>query len=362
MEAFRKDPTRDETGPSSGTGGYPLGAHSLLPVVHDPNSAAGRDALGIPPSEVPEFAHVRFVPFRERAGDEASCANLYAPQEPRILGASHAFVAAGRFSFQASLASSAEEQRNPWLLLESLPADGTIPAIGDANTIQYMLHRSIGDHMTVRGSTGTAIRLRLVGALRDSMLQGELIVSDANFLRAFPAVEGSRFFLLETPAASAGALVGPLQERLADWGFAVQLSRDRLAGYHEVENTYLSTFQSLGALGLVLGTVGLAAVLLRNVLERRKELGLLRAVGYRRSALALVIVSENILLMMVGLACGAVSAAIAIVPTIAARGGALPVGMIGVLLVTVLVVGVFSSLLAVAAALRSPLLGALRSE
>ena len=52
---------------------------------------------------------------------------------------------------------------------------------------------------------------------------------------------------------------------------------DRIAAFHRVENTYLSTFQSLGALGLLLGTAGLAAVLLRNVLERRRELALLRA-------------------------------------------------------------------------------------
>ena len=56
---------------------------------------------------------------------------------------------------------------------------------------------------------------------------------------------------------------------------------ERLARFHRVENTYLSTFQTLGGLGLLLGTVGLATVLLRNVLERRRELALLAAVGYR---------------------------------------------------------------------------------
>jgi ABC-type antimicrobial peptide transport system permease subunit len=214
----------------------------------------------------------------------------------------------------------------------------------------------------VRGSDGAAVRLRLVGALRNSMLQGELVVADANFLRAFPGVEGYRFFLLDVPAASAASLVEPLQARLSDWGFAVERSRERLAAYHRVENTYLSTFQALGALGLVLGTIGLAAVLLRNVLERRKELALLRAVGYRQPTLGLIIVSENILLMIIGLACGTIPALVAIVPAIAARGGAFPLGMIALLLITVLVAGVLSSLLAVAAAFRSPLLGALRSE
>jgi ABC-type antimicrobial peptide transport system permease subunit len=194
------------------------------------------------------------------------------------------------------------------------------------------------------------------------MLQGELVIGDVNFLRAFPGAEGFRFFLLDVPAASAASLVEPLQERLSDWGFAVERSRDRLAAYHRVENTYLSTFQALGALGLVLGTIGLAVVLLRNVLERGKELALLRAVGYRQPTLGLIIVSENILLMMIGLGCGTIPALVAIVPAIAARGGALPLGMIALLLVTVLAAGVLSSLLAVAAAFRSPLLGALRSE
>ena len=69
--------------------------------------------------------------------------------------------------------------------------------------------------------------------------------------------------------------------RPADLGADAMPTAERLAEFHTVENTYLSTFQTLGGLGLLIGTVGLAAVVLRNVLERRRELALLRAVGYR---------------------------------------------------------------------------------
>ncbi len=362
VEAFRNEAPATELGPGSGTGGYPLVAHSSLAIVVNPNSAAGREVLGIPASEVAELAQVGFVSFRQTAGDDASCANLYAPKEPRILGAPREFVAAGRFSFHDSLASTPEDRRNPWRLLEVASQDGVVPAIGDANTIQYILHRGLGDEVTLRGSNGRPVRLRLVGALQDSSLQGELIIADSQFLRLFPGVEGFRFFLLDVPASSAGAIIGPLQDRLADWGFAVERSTDLLAAYHRVENTYLSTFQSLGALGLLLGTIGLAVVLLRNVLERRNQLALLRAVGYRRSDLALIIVSENAMLMIAGLACGTVAALVSAAPALQARGGAFPIGMVLVLLVTVLVVGLLSSLVAVAAAFRTPLLGALRSE
>jgi putative ABC transport system permease protein len=362
MEAFRRDPQSVSLEPTSGTGGYPLLADSALPIVYDPNSMAGREALGIPESEVPELAQVKFVPFRVRPGDDASCLNLYAPQEPRILGAAHWFLTGARFSFQDSLASTPEQKRNPWLLLESAHPDGTIPAIGDANTIQYILHLSAGRELTVHRSDGTSARLRLVAALRDSILQGELVISEANFLHAFPDQEGYRFFLLDVPPARAASLAQPLMERLADWGFNVESSRERLAAYHKVENTYLSTFQSLGALGLILGTAGLATVLLRNVLERRQELAIMRAVGYRRQILSVIIVAENVVLMICGLACGTICALLAILPALHARGNPFPGAMVGLILIAVLFAGLTSSFLAVIAAFRSPLLDALRSE
>ncbi len=362
VEAFRREPDVTTLDRASGTGGYPLLADTDLPMVFDPNSAEGREALGIPKTEVPELARVKFVPFRARPGDDASCLNLYAPQEPRILGASRSFIHEARFSFQDSEASTPEQRSNPWLLLESDFQDGAIPALGDANTIQYILHLGLGRELTVRGSAGTTVRLRLVAELRDSILQGELLISEANFLRVFPDREGYQFFLLETPEADAASLIRPLEEHLSDWGLSVESSRERLASFHRVENTYLSTFQSLGALGLVLGTIGLATVLLRNVLERRQELALLRAVGYRRQVLAGLIVAENAGMMICGLACGTACALVSIFPALNTRGTPFPAAMVGFILIAVLIVGLTSSLLAAVAAFRSPLLEALRSE
>ena len=59
----------------------------------------------------------------------------------------------------------------------------------------------------------------------------------------------------------------------------------RRNAFNAVQNTYLGTFQILGGLGLLLGSAGLGIIVLRNVLERRGELGLLLAVGFRPRAL-----------------------------------------------------------------------------
>ena len=216
--------------------------------------------------------------------------------------------------------------------------------------------------MTIHGDGGTPVRLRLVAALKDSIFQGEVLISESNFLRIFPGHQGYQFFLLDLPPARSAGLRKPLQEALSDWGFNIESSQEHLAAYHRVENTYLSTFQSLGALGLVLGTLGLATVLLRNVLERRQELGILRAVGYRNRTLSSVILYENLVLMCWGLAAGSICAFLAIMPALQSRGASFPFAASGLILISVLMAGLVSSVIAVIAALRSPLLSALRSE
>jgi hypothetical protein len=332
LDAFRKD------GSSAGTGGFPLVADSVLPLV----------ALNVPPLD-----GVQFVPFRVRPGDDTSCLNLYQPRRPRILAPPATFLRSANFPFQ-----SAEGQaKNPWLLLEGKLAGGAIPAIADANSMTYVLHRKLGEEFELDG-----VRFRIVAALQDSLFQGELIVSEANFLRLFPDTAGYRFFLVNAPPGKEEETTRVLEDGLSDYGFDVQSAPARLAAFHRVENSYLETFRALGALGLLLGTVGLLAVVMRNVLERRRELALLRAVGYRPRHLAVMVLAENLFLLVVGLGTGAVCAAVAVAPAVSVRGGHLPVMSLGVLLGLVLAAGMLASLAATAVALRSGVLDALRSE
>ena len=102
--------------------------------------------------------------------------------------------------------------------------------------------------------------------------------------------------------------------------------------------------------------------MLRNVLERRRELALLRAAGFRPRHLAAMVLSENLFLLAAGLAAGTLSAAVAVAPVIAMRGGHLPLASLAVLLGLVLAAGSVASIVATAVALRAPVLDALRSE
>jgi putative ABC transport system permease protein len=367
VDAFRRDGSIATGGRQSSVGGYQLLVETLLPIAHDPNSREGRQALNL----AALGAVLTIEPFRLLPGEDVSCLNLYAPTNPRILAPSDAFLAEGRFAFQSSLAETEAERANPWLLLNRAePPSGpsaspVIPVIVDANSMTYVLHRRLGDEIVLAWGTGE-IRLRIVAALRDSIFQRELLMSQANFLRLFPEQEGFHLLLVETPALTAAQVeevARRIEDALGDLGADATVTADRLAEFHRVENTYLSTFQTLGALGLLLGTVGLAAVLLRNVLERRRELALLGAVGYQPQHFLLMAMAENALLLVSGLAAGAVCAAIAIAPALAERGGRIPLTSGGALMLfAVFATGLLSSIVATRGAIRGRLLESLRSE
>jgi ABC-type antimicrobial peptide transport system permease subunit len=129
-----------------------------------------------------------------------------------------------------------------------------------------------------------------------------------------------------------------------------------------VENTYLSIFQVLGGLGLLLGSAGLAIVVARNVLERRREFGLLEAVGFRARQLRRLVFAEHRWLIVAALVIGAGSALVAVWPSLAEKAGGFPLREVALLLAALALGCVFWTWVATRVALRGSGVNALRSE
>jgi putative ABC transport system permease protein len=362
--AFRRGAPEDARDVNGGTGGYTLFAESVAPLLFDPGTTEGRDELGLVTAGLQPrvLDDTTIMRFRLRPGEDGSCLNLYKPTSPRIVAPARPFVEAGGFRFGATMAETEAERSNPWLLLDRTFPDGAVPVIGDGNSLQYVMHVGVGDDILVPGPGGTPIALRVVGALNDSVFQSELIIGETQFTRLFPRIEGYRFFVARPPEGRDQEVTTALEEGLSDFGFDVQSTAARLAAYHRVENTYLATFQALGGLGLLLGTLGLGAILLRNVLERRRELALLQAVGYEGRTLGWMVVAESVALMAAGIAAGTLSAALAVAPAIASRATSLPIASTLLVLAAVFAAGLLSSVLATRAAAASPLLASLKAE
>jgi ABC-type antimicrobial peptide transport system permease subunit len=377
VEAFRRRVDAHEA-VMQANGGFALVGESDLPLFRDLNSEEGRrevrdklvpiyrDESGGDNISAERRAkqaaalleQVRVVAFRVQAGDDASCLNLYQPLRPRLLGVPVSFIEREQsgFQFAATTAHTAAEQANPWVLL--LPQEDEAPVFGEKNTVEWMLKSKLGGRITLPPDHA----LRIDGLLSDSIFQSSLLASEPNFLRMYPGHEGYNFFLIQTPDGEESEVRRVLETAFADRGFQATPTVERLNAYFAVENTYLSTFQALGGLGLVLGSLGLAVVLLRGVWERRGELALLRALGYRHATLGWLVLAENAFLLLVGLLAGTVSALVAVSPHLLSGAGAIPWTHLLALLAGVVLVGLTAGALATVSTLRAPLILALRRE
>lgn len=357
--ANRKDAFTDSHRRDSGTGGFALLGESSIGILQDLNSNAERKSLELEGLE--ELEEVDIVQLRVRDGDDASCLNLNRAQNPRLLGLEPGQLRQrGAFGFMAAIEGLNVD--DGWGLLESKAGADVVPAIGDYATIIWAFGKRMGDEIEYVDEKGRTFRLRLVGMLKNSVLQGNLVIAEDEFVRRFPSEEGYRMFLIDAAEKDQGEVSEKLSGRLLDFGLDLTPTAQRLAQFNTVENTYLSIFELLGGLGLILGSVGIGLVVLLNALERRGEMAMLRAVGFGKKMLKQMVIYEYGSLMLFGLGCGVVAALVAIRPVLRSPGAEVPYVSLAITIGAIGASGILWIWLAATFTLSGRVLDALRHE
>jgi len=412
VDSFRKGAPEDSARRNSGTGGFAFIGESSAPIYEDLNSAKGRDAYAL---DDKLMSGVRVVQMRVRDGDDASCLNLNRAVQPRILGANFSElenVDTAMASENQSASGSTKETgsarapravsdassetpghsrtveadtrtaapsasgegagrgargraRSPFSLVwrEVAAKDATaVPGVVDANTLQWAMQKKIGDVIEIPGERGEPVRIQIAATVDGSVLQGLVIIPERDFTAKFPNTAGTRFFLVDCPREKMDAVREHLTRQLGDRGLELTPAVKRLAEFNEVENTYLSIFQVLGGLGMLLGSAGLGIVVARNVFERRREFGLLEAVGFTPQTLRRLVFAEHRWLIIGALGIGTISALTAVWPRLSAQAAHFPWRGILTLLFGMALLGAFWAWLATRLALRGSHLAALRTE
>jgi len=356
--ANRHSPLTQARKRDSGTGGFTLLGESSISILHDLNSQSGRRSMSLDDDLLKD---VEIVQLRVREGDDASCLNLNRAQMPQLLALQpNRLQERGSFAFVESIETDNEKKQ--WELLNENLGENIVPAVGDYATVYWALGKSVGDEIDYVDEKGENFRLRIVGMITNSVLQGSLIISESEFIKRFPSEDGYRLLLIDTPKGKTEAVTDLLSARLQDYGLSLTSTIQRLAAFNAVENTYLSIFQLLGGLGLILGSFGLGLVVLRNVLDRRGELAMLQAVGFDKSTLKRMVFYEHGGLLIGGLACGVVSALVAVSPALESPGRQVPYFSLILTILAIAVSGLVWIRVATSFALSGRMLEALRNE
>ena len=361
ISAFRLEPT------DRGTGGFDLIAQSAQPFYRDLGNQEIQSGILGPDRKY--LAGVSVTPIRLRLGQDASCNNLYQATRPTVWGLPTSFsnhVPEEGFDWLAH--DQTEDGQSPWTLLNQ-PASGAsaeqaIPMVIDQNTAMYSLqmYGGIGEIKSFEYEEGKPVYFRVAGLLANSLLQGRLMIGNDNFESVFDDVSGFQQFLLDCGDQDSSKVATVLENRLGDIGMDVSDTKTVLSGLLAVQNTYLRTFQSLGALGLLLGTIGLAVSQIRSVLERRRELGVLRAIGFTRWRLASMVMRETVVLLIAGIGCGVICAILSVLPHALVSHLDPPVLEPLLIVAGILAFGLLAGFLGVMRVVRMPLIESLRSE
>jgi putative ABC transport system permease protein len=153
---------------------------------------------------------------------------------------------------------------------------------------------------------------RVVGVAREFFSPPAAYVPQAFADQRFPGMRTSAFLvLLRKDAASVYSLKDSLERNLGKEGVRISISMSkadlRLGRDQHMLMIYVFLMVMSGII-LLVGCLGLATATSLNVMERRREMGVLRAIGARSSAVWLIVVTEGVVIGTLSWALAALAA------------------------------------------------------
>lgn len=310
VTAFQKHGAGDWQKRSSPSGGFAFWIETTTPVHRSSASDSTADILNLG-DQRSKLGDI--LPFRIGSGDDASCFNLNSVTRPRLL-ATDTTVLEQRGSF--TIKSTASGIEPTW---KSLREGDTIRAFIDETTLMWVLKKKPGDRIDYTDEQGNTFPLEIAGTLTGSVFQGSFIVDEQRYLERFPSTGGYQLFLADT-SNDLTETRNILQRALTDLGATVTTTSERLAAFNSVENTYISIFNVLGGLGVILGAAGLGIVTARNLAERQHEFTQLHQIGISRKIIRSLIIRETRQFILWAIGIGLIAALISVLPALPATG------------------------------------------
>ncbi len=220
------------------------------------------------------------------------------------------FYSTNQFSFSATLPGWSPSQI--WQALETNSSVAVVDGSFQTNALAAAIqggsgHAGVrpGDRITIDGLFGGTSTVEVVGVLSEQVLQA-VLVNPALLTGTFHFTTQQLFLLTGAPGVDPRTVIQTFQthffaDNLEVFDFAQILSTTL-----QFTNAFIDLLEVFVALGLIVGITSLGILALRAVVERRTQIGVIRAVGFRRSQVLAVFLTEYSFLALMGIGIGAV--------------------------------------------------------
>ncbi|WP_458207241.1 ABC transporter permease [Haladaptatus sp. NG-SE-30] len=198
--------------------------------------------------------------------------------------------------------------------------------LNTAAATQFEQNVSVGDSISILRVNGSATNATVVGILNGSASQGpfegfasqpRIYAPPAPFYETTIQMEGEnqRVYPLMTVVTTNPDAVEPTRDRMlaylrndsdaasltpTDYEFSARTNEELLQQVQDLLNTLTGFVTGIAVISLVVGSIGIANIMLVSVTERTKEIGIMKAVGAQKRDVIQLFLVEAVLLGLLG--------------------------------------------------------------
>ena len=238
--------------------------------------------LSLPDSVRSQIAREIAMPTRPYRGEVKSSNTLTLKDEyVALYSLSRAQLASGPFQL-ASRESRYKSDAEVWQALANDPHLMVSP--------RYTIP---GATVTLAGPEGPVV-FRVAGVLRNVALWG-VTGSEAAMAPFTTLPVGTTILAKTVPGADAAAAAQQIQRQVFNQGAEATTVKETLDSSTSAGEAFTDMIRLVMGIGLLVGVVSLGILALRAVIERRRSIGMLRALGYRPRQVLAGIISEALI-------------------------------------------------------------------
>lgn len=186
---------------------------------------------------------------------------------------------------------------NPTLIVTNDP--------GDFAGMSMEGRLQLNSTVSLIGSDGIPREKRVVGLMDQFIING-CFMSKETAESEFNTTANNLFFLGVSEGVDADRLGRDMEREFIRYGFQPVVIDSVFKEAMKAQFMFFNLFSGYMGLGLVVGIAGLGIISLRTVHERRLEIGMMRAIGFKRRMIKYVFLIENSFVTISGIILGSV--------------------------------------------------------
>jgi len=161
----------------------------------------------------------------------------------------------------------------------------------------------------VRGSDGAVRKMTVIGVIDQqvSMLWGAYVgTPTVNELLPPDQPRAVSYFIATKDGADNAAIAADIERVLLPYGAQGVDIEQEMKDNQTTQQTFMYILQGFMGLGMIVGIAAVGVIAYRAVVERRQQIGMLRALGFQRNRVAQAFVIESAIVVILGILSGAV--------------------------------------------------------